>query len=65
MTALWIGAWDPAEDGREPEQEAPEEETFDSFSLAWYERRRASGGRNGTGSPRAAKRISLNAATTC
>ena len=49
MSALWIGAWDPAEDDREAEQEAAEEETFDSFSLGWYERRRASGGRNGDG----------------
>ena len=49
MSALWIGAWGPAEDGQEPEQETAEEETFDSFALGWLEKQRASGGRNGDG----------------
>ena len=57
MSRLFLGDWDPAQDGQEPERETPEEETFDEYVLGredskepgWLEKRVASGGRDGDG----------------
>lgn len=49
MAALWAGVWDPDTDRRESEPEPARDETFEEFALGWYDRKRATGGRDGRG----------------
>lgn len=50
MAAVWTGAWDPEEDRRRAAEPEPEPEvTFDRFAMEWFDRRKATGGRDGRG----------------